>query len=118
MSGVALVEPAAQPNPGAAAALGAHVASLAALTAADHVPAGQGVGADEDAWHHAPAGQPLQTALSIGAHEPAAHGAHAVTDTEFAGETVPLGQSAGAEAPAGQYAPPRHGVGDDAPGGQ
>jgi hypothetical protein len=61
-AGVALVDPAAQPYPGAASAHGAHVALLVAFTATDHVPAGHGVGAADAAPHQAPGGQPAQAA--------------------------------------------------------
>ncbi len=96
--GVGLVEPAAHPYPGAAAAHGAHVAALVAFTAALHVPAAHSDGKAEPAGQYAPGGHELAHAASLAApsaadHKPAAHG---VAFTEAHGQKYPAGHSTGA----------------------
>jgi len=94
--GVEDVDPAAQPKPGAAAAHAAHAAALVALTADDHVPAAQGLGAVD------PAGQ----------KEPGGHGAPlAFDDAPAAAEKTPAGSGVGFSEAKGQNEPPGHKTG-------
>ena len=95
--GVALVEPAAHPHPGAAASHAVHAALDAALVAADHVPAAQGVGDGAPAGQKEPAGHTLQVALvsAPSAAEKVPPG-HAVAFTEAHGQKEPAGQATGA----------------------
>ena len=74
-----------------------HVAPLVAPVAADHVPAGQGVGVVEPARQKDPAGHAPQAAAleaPVAAEKvPAAHG---VALTEAHGQKEPAGQRTGA----------------------
>jgi len=89
--GVGVVAPGAHPYPGAAAGHAAHVALLVAFTAADHVPAGQSVGADEPAGQKAPGGQPFAHVALLAAPTAADH--------------PPAGQGDGLADPGGQKEP-------------
>lgn len=106
-TGVAEVDPAAQPEPGAAGEQAVQVAFDVAPAAALHVPAGQGVGADAPIAQKAPAGHTAHASADdaprVALYEPAAHAAHVAFDVPLTvALQVPTGQSLGASAP------PRH----------